>query len=289
MVRLAGIGIETAPGLSPEGLLSTYARSMFSFYFEAQPWQACLQAEQVYRGSIDLGLMRITMTIQVLCGLALEALGDKAGAERQFRESLALSQQSGQVMTTLYAGLQLALLLAGDSEPSRRQEALSLTRGWEEAPVFIYAGKAYIVMAQVAAGDGDLAQAESLVRKACEMLASALFHLLPAQTLLSQILLARGRASEAREVAALGVQRLEQCVSEGVYTVSIRLALAEACLAEGDAQAGEAALRKALQCVHSRARDIPHEAARQRFLQKVPENARTLELACQRWGEAEIR
>jgi hypothetical protein len=64
--------------------------------------------------------------------------------------------------------------------------------------------------------------------------------------------------------------------------------LAEACFAEGDVPAGEAALRRALQCVRERVYDIPDEAARQRFLRQVPENARTVELARQRWGEAEL-
>jgi hypothetical protein len=40
--------------------------------------------------------------------------------------------------------------------------------------------------------------------------------------------------------------------------------------------------------VQERARDIPDEAVRQRFLRQVPENARTLELARQRWGQEEI-
>jgi hypothetical protein len=50
----------------------------------------------------------------------------------------------------------------------------------------------------------------------------------------------------------------------------------------------EAALRRALQCLRTRAGDIPDAAARERFLQQVPENARTLELARQRWGTAEV-
>ncbi len=99
------------------------------------------------------------------------------------------------------------------------------------------------------------------------------------------MLLAQERASEARQVAALGAQRLEQSGSECAATVGLRLALAEACLAEGDVQAGEAALRKALQCLRTCAHNIPDEAARERFLLQVPENARTLELARQRWGE----
>jgi hypothetical protein len=49
-----------------------------------------------------------------------------------------------------------------------------------------------------------------------------------ARALLTQVLLAQGRAAEAREVAALGVQRLEQAGSEGAEAVGLRLALAEA-------------------------------------------------------------
>ena len=41
-----------------------------------------------------------------------------------------------------------------------------------------------------------------------------------------------------------------------------------------------------LRCVRLRASDIPDMEARERFLRQVPENARTLELARQRWGEA---
>jgi hypothetical protein len=52
-----------------------------------------------------------------------------------------------------------------------------------------------------------------------------------------------------------------------------------------DAGAGEAALREVLRCVHERASDIPDPALRERFLLQVPENARTLELARQRWGD----
>jgi hypothetical protein len=87
-------------------------------------------------------------------------------------------------------------------------------------------------------------------------------------------------------VAALGVQEMERMGSQGVYAVSMCLALAEACFVEGDDGAGEAALRKALQCVRDRAADIPDPTMRERFLRQVPENARALELARQRWGES---
>ena len=86
-------------------------------------------------------------------------------------------------------------------------------------------------------------------------------------------------------MAELGVQELERMGNEGVFAVAMHLALAEACFAQGEGSPGEAALHKALRCLRARARDIPDEA-RERFLRQVSENARTLELAHQRWGEA---
>jgi hypothetical protein len=68
----------------------------------------------------------------------------------------------------------------------------------------------------------------------------------------------------------------------GAASVEPYLALAEACFADGETGAGEAALRKALRHVHTRAADIPEGLHRERFLHQVPENARTLSLARER-------
>jgi hypothetical protein len=69
--------------------------------------------------------------------------------------------------------------------------------------------------------------------------------------------------------------------------VVVYLALAEARLALDEVSAGESAPRQALRYVHERASDIPDATARERFLRQVPQNARTLELARQRWGDSE--
>jgi len=140
--------------------------------------------------------------------------------------------------------------------------------------------------AKVAAGDGELAQAEAWARKACEQMASFRSAQRRTQTILSQVLLAQGRVTQAREEAALGVQILEQGGGEGYMAVGLRVALAEACLAAGDTAEGEQVLRRALQSVHEVARGIPEAAARERFLRQVPETVRALELARQHWGEA---
>ena len=267
---------------------SSFARGFFSFYFEARPWQSCAWLEQGCRGLFEVGMERSVPGTQVVWAQALEALGERASAEALLRESLTLTQRLRLLPSTLHARLQLALLLAGSAERSQREEALALANDQEVEGPGLYSGLAHTLKAKVATNGGDLAEAEARAREACELLAPFPFHQCPAWTLLRQILLAQGRAAEAREVATLGVHRLEQCGGEGAEAVGVRLALAEACLAQGDSQAGEAALLHALQGLRARAGDIPDAAARERFLHQVPENARTLELARQRWGTAEM-
>ncbi len=108
-----------------------------------------------------------------------------------------------------------------------------------------------------------------------------------ASAALSSILLARGSVAEAREVAQQAVRELEK-PGDALHmnAVAVRWALVEACFAQGDSTTGEEALRRAVQEVRVRAEDIQDAAARQRFLEQVPENARVLALARQRWGES---
>ncbi len=284
--------LELCAGSAPESSLerawSLSAQGDVSFFFEARPWQACTWLEQGCRVLFEMGMERGATGLQVVWAQALGALGDRASAEAQFRECIALAQQVRRPPVLLYAQVHLGLLLADSARPAQREEARLLANSVETEGPPLFSGPAHLLKAKVAANEGNLDEAEAWARKACELLAPFFLHQCMARRLLSQVLLAQGRAAEAREVAALGVQRLEQCGSEGAETVGMRLALAEACLAGGAPQAGEVALRGALQCLRTRAEDIPDAAARERFLHQVPENARTLELARQRWGTAEV-
>jgi hypothetical protein len=282
---IANLHTEGSPTELVERAWHQGAQASFSAHFEARPWQACVWAEQSYQAFLESGVERGMLGSQYTWGMALEALGDRATAETVLRQSVSAAQHLGQALPLHHMQLQLALLLAGSTEPARRQEALELASHSEADPIPRNTGIVHVVKARVAARAGDLAAAETEARKACELLASLPFNLLQARTLLSQVLLAQGRTAEARQEAALGVQCLEECGSEGLQAVSVRLALVEACLAEGETQAGEAALRRAVQCMRESAGDIPDAAARERFLRQVPENARTLELARQRWGD----
>jgi eukaryotic-like serine/threonine-protein kinase len=262
-------------------------RAYGSHFLEARPWRAFLLAEKSMRGFREIGLERGASMMQALFGMTQAALGDVSGALAPLRESLADARRTEQQQVVTNAQHYLLQVLAGSCEPAHRQEALELARDWlADESYNLKPGLAHATSAQVLAASGELGEAEAHARKACELLESRKSYQLFALTILSTVLRAQGRGVEARRVATLGVGEMERMDCKGIYAVSLYLALAEACFAEGDASAGDATLRKALQCVTDRASDIPDPAIRERFLLQVPENARTLELSRQRWDES---
>ncbi len=264
-----------------------YMEANFLHYFEGRPGQAARVAELGWRDFREVGSERNALLLQNLSAAALVAMGDLASAEARLRESLGLAQPTEQLRLIGMSRHHLSLALASSTKSAHHQEAALLAReGLEDANGPIYRrGIASAVLAQVAAVRGELREAEADAHQACELLMTFPNLQLFARTVLSNILRLQGRAVEARQEAELGMGSLRQMDSEGVYAVGMRLALAEACFAQGDAPAGEAALREALRCVQERASDLSDPALRERFLGQVPENARTLELARQRWGD----
>jgi serine/threonine protein kinase/tetratricopeptide (TPR) repeat protein len=284
LARLLALSAEAPPGASPERAWSIALQGSFALYFEGRLWQSSLWLEQATRDFLELGLERRATGILVERALALEELGDRAGAERQLREDLALSRRSEHLLTSLHSGLHLALFLAGSPEPAHQEEALVLIQDWEVEHLRLFSGMRCLIRAKVAAARGQPGEAEQQARLARERLGDLFFYDVRILVLLSRVLLAQGRAAEAREVLEPSARKLEAMGGTGLPAVGVYLALAEACLAGGDLPEGEAALRRALQAVRQRAGEIPEEAARERFLSQVPANVRTLELARQRLG-----
>jgi hypothetical protein len=295
--RMAGLLeriLEVGAGLSESDSLTrgwtAFARTYFLFFMEPSPWQAFQVAEQGMKDFREVGSERNALILQTLSGLALGFLGALPAAMERMREVLATARRTEQQVTLSYAQHYLALVLSVSSEPEHWREARSLLREYmgREDPQSFRWSSGLAMLARMDAAQGDLHEAETRARQACEQLAPFLSYLTLARAILSSILLAQGRAAEARQVAVLGVKDVERMEGAGAFAVAMHLALAEACFANDDVGAGEVALRKALGSVHARASDIPDAGARERFLRQVPENARTLELARQRWGAAAV-
>jgi hypothetical protein len=179
-----------------------------------------------------------------------------------------------------YTDIHTLMLLSGSPEAAHQEEARALALHWAGAPSPNPALSGMVSMA-LCRLTSDPREAEAHGRKACEPM-GLLFFEHHAYLALSNMLLSQGRASEARQVATRGAQEWAKTEGTGIGTVAVYVTLAEACFAEGDVEAGEAALRQAVQGLEARCEDIPDMAARERFLRQVPENARTLDLARQR-------
>ncbi len=266
---------------------TSYASGFVLHHLEPRPWRSLLQARQSCQLFRELGWPE-WVGPQVTEGLALVALGEGSSGVAAVRAGLAGSLRLGDVVSFIFARSYLALVLSGSPEAAEREEARTLARESLEGQ---FLGASFLVMtrlslARVALACGELAEAEDQARLAIQ--SGAPYYVLSARAVLSATLLAQGRISEAREEASLADQELEHLGEAGATSVGLHLTLAEVYFSAGDNGAGEAALRRALRCLHTRAEDLPDAAARERFLHQVPENARALALARQRWGEAEV-
>jgi hypothetical protein len=248
------------------------------------PWRALTLGEQCIQAFREVGSERNLVGALVLAALARALLGDWQGAVEQLQTALVTGQRAKQQFVTAYAHLMLNLVLASSPEQASRESAAASAREWvaHAQGNLLAQGMAHYVLARVAEGRGALAEAETQARQAYALLERMTPYQLLASVALSAILLSRGRVEEARALAGQGAHALESSGDALILnTVAVRLALVEACLAQEDTAAGEEALRRALEDVHARAADIEDAAARQRFLEQVPENARVLALARQ--------
>ncbi len=277
--------------IAQDSVVRGWRNTMYSFRsvcLTDGPWRALIWAEQSVQAFREVGAERDEVAALSWKAHALLALGDVGGAVECMRQSLALALRVGQLFGIAHARQNLMLVLAASPEQAHQQEARALARECVEAQSAnrVHLGSAHLVLARVALMGGALAEAEAQARTAHEVLAPFAPFLSLAHWSLGALLLAQGRTAEAREVAEPALREVARMGPGGIAKVGLLQVLAEACIAEGDTAAGEQALRGALQCVRSRAEDIPDPAARERFLRQVPENARTLELARQRWGTA---
>ncbi|MFY0579419.1 hypothetical protein ACN28S_38810 [Cystobacter fuscus] len=181
-----------------------------------------------------------------------------------------------------------ALIQAWGPEETHREAARVLALDGlkaHAAPNPITMGVAHTALAKVALARGMPQEAEAWARGASGLLSSCLTYRLLAHIILSESLLTRGELARAREEAEQCVSGWEWLESGGFAAIRKFRVLAEVCFAQGDVEAGESALKRALRCLRTSAEDLPNPTFRARFLSQVPENARVLELARLRWGE----
>lgn len=146
---------------------------------------------------------------------------------------------------------------------------------------------ARIYLAQALARAGDLAAAESEARAAIEM-APAPYLRVEALPVLASVLLGRGHIQGARLAAEQAMQGLVALTNLEEGESLLRLIHAETLYASGEQHAARGAIRAARARLLERASHIADPAWRRSFLERIPENARTLALSTEWAGEPPV-
>jgi ATP/maltotriose-dependent transcriptional regulator MalT len=128
---------------------------------------------------------------------------------------------------------------------------------------------------------GEPAAAEREARTALELVQVLPLDRMTATATLAGALLAQGRAAEALAAAEDALAQYEAVGAHGFRDAVARLVHVEALEAAGHHDRAAAALAAARDRLHVRAAKIGDAEMRRRFLEAVPENARTLALADQ--------
>jgi eukaryotic-like serine/threonine-protein kinase len=174
--------------------------------------------------------------------------------------------------------LGLALALLGQLDEARALET-------DAASAFVAQGNrrleggARVYLATILALLGDLETADQEARLAVVVSTPSPPGKAQALATLAQVKLAKGSVAEALDAAREATELLEQLggIDEGESLV--RLVHAEAVWANGDVEGARRIVGTARERLLARAAKISDPAWRQSFLERVPENARTMALA----------
>ncbi|WP_437765468.1 protein kinase [Sorangium sp. So ce281] len=226
------------------------------------------------------GNLRLACFGRLDLGFQEHQLGAYAEAEAILRAALADAERMGLdgCMAVAWSTLGAPLCRLGALDEAR--EALMKAIAFLEAQGDRrLAGASRTYLAGCLMRAGDLAGAEAEARRAVAQLERIGPLVVLARATLAAVLLARGEASESLAEARAAVALLDRLgmVEEG--SAFARVVHAEALFAAGDLPAARTAIAHARTRLLDVAAQLDDAARREQFLQRVEENARTLELA----------
>jgi tetratricopeptide (TPR) repeat protein len=230
------------------------------------------------------GDLRAACRHMVSMGSVFMELGAYDDAEQILRESLQTSERLGLAGVTAGAWHNLGMALA-------RKGKLDEGQSLEKAAIEAFAtqgdkrmeGASRLYHASILWRLGELDEAEAEAKAAMAVAASTASVRAGASAMLAHVLLARGNAAGALQPAREAMRILKDAggVEEGESFV--RLVHAEVLEGTRDRAGARVAIAEARKRLRARAELIDIPKWRRSFLDRVPENARTLELA-RDWG-----
>ncbi len=219
-------------------------------------------------------------------GVTLGELGALEQAEENLRRALGTAERLG--LGYVSAGVRpnlvqiLAFLGRAAEAQAVAERAVADTRAQGDRR---FEGGALLYQAMALLLAGQAAAAEACAHAAVAALADVPTVRPAAVATLSRALLAQGRTAEALALAREANSLLDSLGQVEDGEVAIRLALAEALAATGELGDAKAALIKARDRLAIRAAAIARPDWRESFLARIPDHARTTELA-RAWGLA---
>jgi eukaryotic-like serine/threonine-protein kinase len=230
------------------------------------------------------GDLRLACRTRVPLGYGHIQLGAYAEAEQKLREAIVLAERLGLPPVIAYAKHNLGFALArrGALEEARAVEIEAVQRCTEHRNTRLAEGSR-VYLALIMAEMGDIEAAEQEATTAVEALSGVPPAQVFAFAIRATIRLSRGNTGEALADARKAHQMLTALGGIDESEAVVRLAYAEALYAEGDIAAAKAAIGEARAWVLERAEKLTAPGLKAQFLEQVPENKKTLELA-ETWG-----
>ena len=221
------------------------------------------------------GHLRVACNLSVSIGYAHLLLGAYVEAEVTLREALIESDRLGLTGVSPSAKENLGMALAGQGRWVEARvvavEAVEAFRGQEhrrmEAGALIY-----LALMLGTSGDLDAAEREARAALAVDPPPPLRAHALAT---LAEVLLARGAVEGALDAAREAIELLDELGTIEEGEALVRLVYAEALHASGDGRAASAILAARAHLLE-RAAKIRDPILRRSFLERVPENARTV-------------
>jgi len=236
------------------------------------------------RRTLDLLAQEGGSFLQVLAylnlGVSLTAIGAVAAGEQMLREGAAVAARIGDDSGVVFSNLALALVLVGQPDVARRQEARKISaeyidKGWVGPAM---QGVCHQISGQALLAEDDLAGAESELRKALAYFSSLPIDYLSVVPVLVDVLLKQGRVAEARRLAEDGLGTIDAQGGLGYCELPVRLAVVLAREACGEPEAAKQALSAGLSGLSGRAALIEDAALREAF-QAIPAHRRLVALS----------
>jgi tetratricopeptide (TPR) repeat protein len=229
---------------------------------------------------VAAGDRRGACNTRITLGYAHTQLGAWEEAEQKLRDALAVAERMNLPNLADYALHNLGFVLArrGALEEARAIEREAMERSAAQGNVRL-AGGARMYLALILAQMGELEAAEQEATIAIEGFRGVPPMHAYALSTRAKILLLQGRTFDALADARQAAQVLTGLGGIDEGEAQVWLTYAEALRAEGDVAAAEAAMASARGRLLARAAKITEPVLRRSFLERVPENAQTLELA----------